>query len=334
MTDPPPSSPSQPHDKLFKALLADPALAGTLLRERLPAEIVALLSADPPEAVDGSFIDDSLRGSQSDRLFRLRGANGDDVLIYALIEHKSVPDPGLPLQLLEYMARIWRRHAGRGAKRLRALPPIIPMVLYHGAPAWTVPLSFRKMIAASGALRRYQLDFRYVLADLGRIEDPMLSRAAALRAGLLALKHAFRVGDPWPVLLLILETLPENHPLLLPLLLYCLTVFKDVDRPMLVRALRQAKPEWEAAMVSLAAREWLAEGRQAGLVEGRVEGRVEGQARSLRRLLVRRFGPIPPNIDARIAKADIDALDRWFDLGLDAPTLMAVFDGGQGDPPP
>lgn len=70
------SEPTQPHDKLFKGLLDQPGTAGALLRERMPPEIVALLADDPPELVDGEFVDKVLRGSQSDRPFK---ASGDGI---------------------------------------------------------------------------------------------------------------------------------------------------------------------------------------------------------------------------------------------------------------
>ncbi|MBF0341522.1 MAG: Rpn family recombination-promoting nuclease/putative transposase [Magnetococcales bacterium] len=48
-----------PHDRFLKALLSNPETAGTLLRERLPKEVVEVLSSDPPELVEGSFVDRS-----------------------------------------------------------------------------------------------------------------------------------------------------------------------------------------------------------------------------------------------------------------------------------
>ncbi|MEI8397438.1 MAG: Rpn family recombination-promoting nuclease/putative transposase, partial [Rhodospirillaceae bacterium] len=99
------TEPTQPHDKLFKGLLDQPGTAGALLRERLPPEIACLLSDDPPELIDGEFIDEALQGSQSDRLFRAWLKVGAEVLLYVLIDHKSTPDPGIILQLLGYMTR-------------------------------------------------------------------------------------------------------------------------------------------------------------------------------------------------------------------------------------
>lgn len=51
------SEPTQPHDKLFKALTDDPQVAGTLIREQLPPDIAALLADAPPNPVEGGFID-------------------------------------------------------------------------------------------------------------------------------------------------------------------------------------------------------------------------------------------------------------------------------------
>ncbi len=61
-----------PHDRFLKALLSNPATAGTLLRERLPKEVVEVLSSDPPELVEGSFVDEELRAHLTDRLYRVK----------------------------------------------------------------------------------------------------------------------------------------------------------------------------------------------------------------------------------------------------------------------
>jgi hypothetical protein len=101
-------------------------------------------------------------------------------------------------------------------------------------------------------------------------------------------------------------------------LAYILSVYEGVDRPMLIRAIHQAKPEGEGTMVSLAAREWIAEGKVQGRAEGKAEGLHEGQVRTLLRLLGRRFGPVPDTVQARVNAADVETLDRWLDRVLDA----------------
>ena len=61
------------------------------------------------------------------------------------------------------------------------------------------------------------------------------------------------------------------------------------------------------------------------IAEGRVEGRVEGEAKSLTRLLERRFGPLPAAVRSRIDGADLTQLDAWIDRVLDVKSLDAMF---------
>lgn len=131
-------------------------------------------------------------------------------------------------------------------------------------------------IVAEDAVRRYHLDFTYILAELGRIDDARLSQMAILRARLSALKYAPREADPWPVLVAILKALAENDPPVSTLLAYILSGYENVGRPMLIRAIHQAKPAREECMLSLAVREWIAEGKVEGIAIGRAEGEARG----------------------------------------------------------
>lgn len=91
------SNSNNPHDALFRALLDDPRRAAILLREQLPPALAARLSDEAPQLLDGSFIDERLRDTQSDRLYAVTLTGGKSALLYVLLEHKSAPDPGTPL---------------------------------------------------------------------------------------------------------------------------------------------------------------------------------------------------------------------------------------------
>jgi hypothetical protein len=65
---------------------------------------------------------------------------------------------------------------------------------------------------------------------------------------------------------------------------------------------------------------------QRGLQEGEEKGRVEGQAELVARLLTKRFGPLAPEIQARLAQATSDQLERWGERLLDAESPEGVFD--------
>ena len=328
------------HDALFRALLEDPGRCTTLIREYLPDDIRALLSDEPPQLLDGTYVDEDMRTIQSDRLFQVRLKTGQPAFVYTLLEHKSAADPRTPLQLLGYQVRIWERYAQNRADRLRALPPNIPIVFYHGREPWTAPRSIFEAIDDSDGLRPFVRAMEYILHDLGRMETERLSEDATLRAGLAALKFAFSGGASVEELRRLLAALPDGDRFEIMVIQYIVAVH-EMQPAALEEALRAAKPErWEALMGTVA-EAWTkralaegeargeargkAEGLARGEARGKAEGLAEGEAKSLTRLLERRFGPLPGPVRDRITAASLEQLDTWLDAILDAPSLEALF---------
>jgi hypothetical protein len=73
-------------------------------------------------------------------------------------------------------------------------------------------------------------------------------------------------------------------------------------------------------MLSLADR-IRADGRSEGISDGRSEERRE----LVLQLLARRFGALSPEVEERVARADMDQLKDWAMRLLDARTLDEVF---------
>ena len=63
----------------------------------------------------------------------------------------------------------------------------------------------------------------------------------------------------------------------------------------------------------------------ARLQSRRYAKRQEGEGVLLRRLLVRRFDPMPSAIEFRLTQASIEQLEIWGDRVLDVKTLDEVF---------
>jgi predicted transposase/invertase (TIGR01784 family) len=114
-----------PHDKLFRATWSDLATAKSFLQNYLPQEILTLTALDTLEICKDTFVEKDLRDFYFDLLYKvdLSGAAG---YIYILFEHKSYQDKLAPLQLLEYMLKIWRLYLKQNS--LERLPIIIPLV--------------------------------------------------------------------------------------------------------------------------------------------------------------------------------------------------------------
>ena len=332
------------HDALFRVLLEDPDRAATLLREYLPPALSARMADGPPKLIDGTFVDDKSRVTQSDRLFEVTLKDGPPVLVYTLLEHKSAPDHGTPLQLLGYMVRIWTRFAEGKPARLRALPPIVPMLYYHGRGSWTVPQDFGEMVERDADTAPFVPSFRYALHDLGVGPQEALSGDAPIRAVLSALRYVQR-GDAVTreVLTAMLRDLPDGTVLERIVFSYIVEKY-EVPLEELTAALDDAKDGETALMDTIAETlrkqgeakgkaEGLAAGEALGREKGKVEGIAEGEARgeargeakSLMRLLVKRFGPLPDPVVAQIAAGSIDDLDRWFDAAITASSVDAIF---------
>lgn len=69
----------------------------------------------------------------------------------------------------------------------------------------------------------------------------------------------------------------------------------------------------------------LEQGLERGLEQGREQGLQQGERLTLKRLLVKRFGPLPQPIEQRVANATRAELEGWLDQVLEAPSLEALF---------
>lgn len=203
---------TDPHDRFFRFSFSELEVPRSLLAEHLPAEVARCVDLSSLRLVDGSFVDDELRRSQSDLLFECdlrqeakghgEGTEPQSVLVYLLLEHKSYPDPYTAFQLLKYVVRILERRRREGLP----LCCVVPMVVYHGDQPWNAARSLSELINVPEAFRVYVPSFSFELFELGKIPDARLGGEAFSRATLLLLKYAQR-SDLLSALRMILESL-------------------------------------------------------------------------------------------------------------------------------
>ncbi|WP_158043510.1 hypothetical protein [Skermanella pratensis] len=90
-------------------------------------------------------------------------------------------------------------------------------------------------------------------------------------------------------------------------------------------------------MISLAAKEWLSQGRTEGLAEGLAKGREEGllqgvakgKADAILFYLQSQFGTIPPDLEARVRRTAPEAMDALFRKAMGAASLDDVISTGK-----
>jgi predicted transposase YdaD len=129
------------HDALFRFVFGEPEQMADLLRIQLPAAVTAAIDWPSSCRVEGTFVDKALQARHSDLLFTASVAGGD-VLLYVLCEHKSAPEPLVPLQLARYVVRIHDRWVADHPGTCR-LPVGLPFLFHHGERPWTGAASVR-----------------------------------------------------------------------------------------------------------------------------------------------------------------------------------------------
>ena len=178
-----------PHDKLFKRTLGDKEVAKDFLENYLPDHILKEVDLTTINIAKDNFIDEKLEESFSDILYNVN-INDRDGYIYLLFEHKSYLDKMTPVQLLGYITDIWELHDSqrKGAK----LPPIIPILIYHGRKKWFFGDQLSKLIEDTpDSISNYIPDYKYLIYDFSGYSDSEIKGEIKLRIFLKLISHIF-----------------------------------------------------------------------------------------------------------------------------------------------
>ena len=280
------SSIQNPHDGFFKQTFGRVDFAREFLAKFLSAEVAEYLDLAALQAASESFVDDDLRQTQSDLVYRVPLIGGGEAVVYLLFEHKSYPDRLTVFQLLKYVVRINERRLRDGLP----LCCVIPLVVYHGPSGWNVARSLDQLIEVPVPLARFLPVFRIELVDLSSYDDEQLRSGAFLHATLLMLKYVLRPELPGQLerILGLLAALPHQaHGLdcVKLLLAYVIQGSDRVDAEGLRAALRAGLPERVNELMPTLAEQWVKQGKEAGRQEGRQEGMLIGRIQACRSML-------------------------------------------------
>ncbi|MBL4845494.1 MAG: Rpn family recombination-promoting nuclease/putative transposase [Planctomycetes bacterium] len=324
-----------PHDALFKASLT-PEAARSLCRAVLPAEIAQAFEDVEITRAPGEFIEEALRDRSSDVLYRAM-LGEEETLIYVLFEHQSTVDRLMAFRVLRYMVRIWSQWLDDQETRPEKLPPILPIVVYHGERPWNAAQAFEDLVDLPpplAAAKHLVPSFRFVLDDLSQCSDEELrAREAPAFAAVtwIFFRHAYDANrgiEVWQdcadLIGELATDLPKQHESLLQLVRYSLLQSLGSAEELREELRRVGGQEAEELAVT-AGEQLLEQGREQGRREGEVKGVLKGERRLLSRILAR-LGTITPTIDARIQAAEADDLEKWAELALSANTIEDVFE--------
>jgi predicted transposase YdaD len=138
-----------PHDSMVRVVLSDLSEARSFLQRYVPEELRQPLNWSTLRLLEGSFVDEELRRSETDFLYEVERVENDASLwLYILLEHQSNPDRWMRFRLLKYCCRIWDVNL-QERPAPRELRPIVPLVFYQGERSWSYSPEFADLFSES-----------------------------------------------------------------------------------------------------------------------------------------------------------------------------------------
>jgi predicted transposase YdaD len=304
------------HDQLFKMLLEK--FLKEFLELFFPA-VARRLDFGTVEFLDKELPLDFTKGTtrEADVVARLETHEGEPEIVLVHVEVQSRPERDFARRMFEYSILLW----------LRDRVPIFPVVLYLQGGKGLTDEEYQLSVFGRELFR-----FRYASVGLARLQAEEYVDTGPLGVALAALMSRRKGGDP-----VVFEAdmerrvaesgLDEARKFLLLDVIETYSKLSEDERARLerlisrkeYRTVQEVKETWSDRM-----RE---RGRKEGRKEGREAGVIEGKRETLLRQLTAKFGPLSPEMIAKVkavpSAAELDAyLDRFVaaesleDMGL------------------
>ena len=220
------------------------------------------------------------------------------------------------------------------------MPPVLPLVFYSGAAAWTAATDLATMIVdGPDNLAPFQAAQRYVLIDQQRLDTESL----AAKPGVLAMLFRLELSDVPDVIKKILPLLgawlvqDAQAPLRRSVLAWVEQLmarqFKVIDMPAVLAVKGESEmgarkfETWADYLEDKGRQQGLQMGIEQGMQQGMQQGRelAAGPVRAaLKGILARRFGVVPPAALALLDQASVEELSTLLVSALDTPSIEAL----------
>jgi predicted transposase YdaD len=318
---------TRPHDALFKSAFEAPVDAAALLRELMPPAVRAVVAWETVEGERGSYVDTRLADQHSDLVFSAGLGTNPSAVVYFVLEHQSTRNPTMPLRMLSYQVRVWRRFVKE--RRTRWLPPVFAVLVSHAPGGWTDARTFEDLfdpdVMAHTGLAALMPRCSMIVEDLmqrsnGDLAARSLGTFQKLALWLLrdarAPARLLASFDFWMPAMLEVVRARSGLDRIRVLIVYMFQVIGPMHLEILRAKLHALGSQIEEVTMTIA--EHFHE-------EGRQEGRREGRIATLRSLLVFKFQTLGAEHEARLQAAPPDMIDRYIQRLLTADSLAAVF---------
>ena len=320
------------YDQLYKQLFGHPEMVRDLLAGFLDAAWARSLDVSAFERVNASYAGDHGKQRHEDVVWRAK-IGGEWVYVYILLEFQSRPDRWMALRMQVYSGLLYQDLvAQHKLSKHGKLPPVLPVVLYHGRQPWSAAIELADlMLPAPEGLQSFQARQRYMLIDqyhggahgnivalLFRALHARTEAEAITAAG--ALSARLRQEDMASVR----ESLQRWLQLTLPG--DSADTIMDFEEDMTMPARRKIYSQEFFRQLLLPVQECREEGRQEGRQEGLEEGERLALQGVLNDMLVGKEAP--HNVAEKIAGAGNLQLRAWIKLLIDGASPRQVFAEG------
>lgn len=317
------------HDQHYRKLFSSPHMVRALFEGILPGRLRTQVDLDALEPLPPNFVSSRNHDRRADGVWRVRRRDGDMLYLLILLEHQSGPDYIMGIRCMGYIALLYEDLVMRQMiEPSRPLPAILPIVIYSGAPRWRAPIEVSELLEpAPAGLEPYQPHMRYLVLDTGTLVEEGGLPAENLAALMFRLEHNLGLEHAQEILQTILRLSrgPKLREVRRVVFLWVRHVLLPRSLPRTIDLPAANDLREISIMLTTHAKDWSQQWRQEGWREGREEGRRDGASSLLEQLLSRKFGPLSPEITARLRQADTEQLQTWSLKLLDAKTLDQVF---------
>lgn len=315
------------HDTGYRLLFSHPEMVRDLLVGYVPGAWIAEADFDTLEHVNGSYVSESERQRHDDMVWRVK-VRERWLWVYLVLEFQSEPDPWMALRMMVYVGLLAQNLVREGELAEGRLPPILPIVLYNGQPAWNAPTDVGEcFVAPPKGLDAFRPRLLHHLVDEARLKLHPLEAVRNFAEALFRLEHSRGVGELRAVLQGLDAVLraPEMQMLRRAFGVWVRSLLRrKAPTPIIAKEINRINDIMEAdTMLAERIEGWFEEATQ----KGRQQGVQLGEARMLVRLLRHRFGELPDWVDDKLAAASPAQLEAWADAAWAANSLDAVFAG-------
>jgi len=184
---------NNPHDKYFKQVMGDKENTRDFLANYLPQDLQELIDLDSLVIQKDSFVEKDLQERFSEIIYRVK-INGRDGYLYLLFEHKSYYYKLTALQVLKYVVSLWDQKVNKEGSS--TLPPVIPLVIYHGKERWQIKHDLASVIEGieelPEPLKRFIPNYEYLFYDFSPYSAADIRGGVELRIFISILNAIFK----------------------------------------------------------------------------------------------------------------------------------------------